>query len=99
MDIALREGDGKEENAFVFHWELLGYFFNDTQEQGVRMQHSAGILGMELGADKPTVAGDLYNLDQVALRVHADAFHAVFLVFVFIKVVELVSVAVTFTDL
>ena len=91
--------DGKEENAFVFHWELLGYFFDETQEQGVRMQDGAGVFGMELGADKPTVAGDLYNLDQVTLGIHADALHAVFLVFVFIKVVELVSVAMAFADL
>ena len=63
------------------------------------MKHGAGILGMELGADEPTMAGDFDNLDQVALGVHADAFHAVLLVFFFVLVVELVSVAVTLTDL
>ena len=63
------------------------------------MQHGAGIFGMELGTDEPTVAGDFDNLDQVALGIHSDALHAVFLVFVFIKVVELVSVAMAFADL
>ena len=63
------------------------------------MQHSAGVFGMELGADEPTVAGNLDNLDQVALGVHADALHSVLFVFVFVLVVEFVSVAVAFADL
>ncbi len=50
----------------------------------MRMQHGAGIFGMELGSDEPTVAGDLNNLHQIALGVHSDSLHAVFLVFVFI---------------
>ena len=63
------------------------------------MKYGTGILGMELGADEPTVAGDFDNLHQVALGIHANALHAVFLVFVFIKVIELISVAMAFADL
>ena len=65
----------------------------------MRMKHGAGILGMELGADEPAVAGDFNNLDQVALGVRPDAFHAILLVFVFVFVVELISMAMTFADL
>ena len=63
------------------------------------MKHGTGILRMELGADEPTVAGDFDDLDQVALGIRSDTFHAILFVFFFILVIELVSVAMAFTDL
>ena len=58
----------------------------------MRVKHSAGIFGMELGADEPAVVGDFDDFDQVALWVGTDTLHAVLLVFFFVFVVEFVSV-------
>ena len=65
----------------------------------MRLENSARVLRMELRADVPAQIWYLYNLHETALRVGADTLHAVFLVFVFIAVVELVTMAVTLADL
>ena len=49
---------------------------------------------MELRSYIPAQIWYLYNLHQTAFRVGADTLHTVFLVFVFITVVELITVAV-----
>ena len=63
------------------------------------MKHGAGVLGMELGTDEPAVAGDFDDFYQTALGVCADAHHTVLLVFVFVLIVKLISMAVTLADL
>ena len=64
----------------------------------MRVKNVAGVLGVELGADEPAVAGDFNDFHQSALGVGADAHHAVLLVFVFVFVVKFVSVAMTLAD-
>ena len=62
------------------------------------VEYGARIFGVELGADKPAMAGDFDDFHQSALRVDADAHHAVLLKLVFVFIVEFVSVAMTLTD-
>ena len=53
---------------------------------------------MELGADEPAVAGDFDDFHQTAFRVGSDAHHAILFIFLFIKVIEFVAVAMTLAD-
>ena len=70
--------------------------FYEIEEQGVRFQHSALILWVELCAYIPSMIGYLHYLNEVAVGVHSHTLHAIILIFFYEGIIELIAVTVTF---
>ena len=85
--------------AVVTAFFVLYASFHEAHEQRMRLQYRAAVLGMELCAYVPFQVGYLYDFHQVALGVEAHTLHSMCFVFLYIFIVKLVAVAVTFVNL
>ena len=64
----------------------------------MRIQHCAGVFWMELRSDIPFERGYFNDFNQVTFGIDTDTYHAVFLIFLAVFIVEFIAMAMAFTD-
>ena len=78
---------------FVFDGSL-----HECHEQRMRVQYRTAIFRMELCTDKPFQSLDFNDFYQIRFRVDTYTFHAGSFILVFIIIVELIAMTVTFLN-
>lgn len=73
--------------------------FHKCNEQRMRVQYRTAIFRMELCTDKPFQSRDFNDFYQIRFRVDTYTFHAGSFISVFIIIVELIAMAVTFLNM
>ena len=73
--------------------------FYKVDEERMRVEHCALVLGMELCSDVPFECWNLHNLYEITLWIGSHTLHSVSLILLDIVVVKLIAVAVTLLNM